>query len=191
MFRPLPPFATFTHLDIRTGYEAVFFRDTAEGFRIEGGTAAVEEGTPGSVQYRIAADDQWRTTRVEASGISPAGLRTMTAETRDGRWFVDGIERPDLDGCVDIDFETSAATNTLAVHRLDLSSRTPVQAPAAFVRFDDLRVHRMEQTYLCTEQTDDRIIFDYTSTTFDFACKLVFDSSGLIIDYPGIGRRDQ
>ena len=31
--------------------------------------------------------------------------------------------------------------------------------------------------------------FDYTSSTFDFACQLVFDGSGIVTDYPGIGRR--
>ena len=47
----------------------------------------------------------------------------------------------------------------------------------------------MEQTYLCTERTQDHIVFDYASTTADLACKLVFDGAGLVVDYPGIGRR--
>lgn len=82
-------------------------------------------------------------------------------------------------------------TNTLAVHRLDLEATEPVDVPAAFVRADGLRVERMEQTYLCTERTPERIVFDYTSATFDFRCRLVFDASGLVTDYPGIGRRHQ
>jgi hypothetical protein len=197
MFAPLPSFATFIHADVRDGYEAVCFRDphdrarNPDGFVLEGGTAAIEGRTPWSVQYRVAVDEQWRTTRVEASSISPSGFRTLAVEVRDGRWWVNGVERPDLVGCTDIDFEASVVTNTLAVHRIDLSSSSPVQAPAAFVRFDDLRVERVEQSYLCTERSDGRIVFDYTSTTFDFSCQLIFDASGLVMEYPGIGRRDR
>jgi uncharacterized protein len=194
MFANLPPFATFTHTEVRDGFESVCFRALhapGEGFLLEGGTAAIEDGIPWSVQYRVAVDENWRTTRAEATGISPSGHHQLAAEVRDGRWWINNTERPDLDGCVDIDFETSLVTNTLAVHRIDLASTIPIKVPAAFVRADDLRVERIEQTYLCVERNEDRTVFDYTSTTFAFACQLVFDASGLVTDYPGIGRRHQ
>ncbi len=189
MFAPLPPSALFRHTSVREGFESVLFRPEGERFRLEGGTAAVEDGVPLSVQYRVAVDDAWRTAYVEAAGISPSGHHTVAVETRDGRWWVDGELRPDLDGCVDIDFESSVVTNTLAVHRIDLTPGTSAEVPAAFVRADDLRVERMEQTYRCLENGPDRTTFDYSSTTFDFSCRLVFDSSGLVVDYPGIGSR--
>ena len=191
MLADLPAFATFTHAGVRDGFEAVCFRArqaTGEGFLLEGGTAAVEDGVPWSVQYRIEVDPDWCTTRVEAVGVSPSGHHTLRAERSDGRWTINGSERPDLDGCVDIDFETSVVTNTLAVHRTGLTT-VPVEVPAAFVRAHDLSVERMEQTYQCTSRTGERIVFDYTSSTFDYAARLVFDASGVITEYPGIGRR--
>lgn len=194
MFANLPTFATFTHTEVREGFEAVCFRApqaVVDGFLLEGGTAAIEDDMPWSVQYRIQVDPAWNTTLVEATGISPKGHQSLRAERRDAHWIINGAERPDLDECVDIDFESSLVTNTLAVHRVDLDSEIPVQVPAAFVRADDLRVERMEQTYLCTERNRDRTVFDYTSTTFDFACQLVFDGAGLVTEYPGIGRRHQ
>lgn len=192
MFANLPSFATFQHAGARDGFEVVCFRHpqaTGDGYLLEGGTAALEVGSPWSVQYRVAVDERWRTTQVEAVGISSLGHHTLHAECRDGRWRTDGAERPDLDGCVDIDFESSLVTNTLAVHRLDLSATTPQAVPAAFVRADDLRVERLEQSYLCTDRGEDTVTFDYTSSTFDFAGRLVFDASGVITEYPGIGRR--
>jgi hypothetical protein len=33
--------------------------------------------------------------------------------------------------------------------------------------------------------------FHYESSTFGFACDLDVDSDGLIVDYPGIARRDR
>ncbi len=192
MFANLPSLATFRHAGAREGFEAVCFRQpqaTGEGYLLEGGTTANEDGIAWSVQYRIEVDEDWQTTRVEAVGISPLGHHTLHAERRDGRWHVNGAERADLDGCIDIDFESSLVTNTLAIHRLDLSATTPQDVPAAFVRADDLRVDRVEQTYLCTDHAEDRITFEYTSSTFGFAGELVFDGSGVVIDYPGIGRR--
>lgn len=192
MFANLPSFATFRHTGVRDGFEAVCFRRpqaTGDGYLLEGGTTAIEDGTPWSVQYRIEVDEHWRTTRAEATGVSPLGHHALRVECPDGRWRVNGSERPDLDGCVDIDFESSVVTNTLAVHRLDLSASKPQDAPAAFVRADDLRVERVEQSYACTDRTEGRVTFDYTSSTFDFACELVFDDAGLVREYPGIGRR--
>ena len=192
MFANLPSFATFRHAGVRDGFEAVCFRRpqaTGAGYLLEGGTTAIEDGTPWSVHYRIEVDEHWRTTRAEAVGISPLGHHALHVECDDGRWRINGSERPDLDGCIDIDFESSVVTNTLAVHRLDLSSTKPQEVPAAFVRAEDLRVERVEQTYVCTERTKGQITFDYSSRTFDFACELVFDDSGIVRDYPGIGRR--
>jgi hypothetical protein len=193
MFANLPSFATYRHAGARDGFEIVCFRHpqaTGDGYLLEGGTTAIEDGIPWSVHYRIEVDERWRTTRVEAAGISSLGHHTLHAEHRGDRWVINGTERPDLDDCVDIDFESSVVTNTLAVHRLDLSVTTPHTVPAAFVRADDLRVERVEQSYLCTDRSDARVAFDYTSSTFGFACTLVFDAAGLVTEYPGIGRRD-
>ena len=192
MYADLPAFATFTHAHVRDGFESVCFRapqTTGTGFLLEGGTAAVEAEVPWSVQYRVEVDAGWQTRRVEATGISPSGHHSLLAERPGDQWIVNGTERPDLDGCIDIDFESSLVTNTLALHRIAIDSTEPIEVPAAFVRADDLRVERMEQTYLLTERTDDRFVYDYTSTTFDFSCQLVFDASGIVIDYPGIGHR--
>jgi uncharacterized protein len=192
MFAKLPSFATYLHSGAREGFEVVFFRapqGTDRGLVLEGATTALESGDPWSVQYRIEVDHTWHTIRVESLSISSSGRRTLHAERHNGRWVVDGTERPDLDGCVDVDFESSLVTNTLAVHRIDLASTTPVEVPAAFVRADDLRIERLEQTYRCTERSADRIVFDYASTTVDFAAQLVFDAAGLVLEYPGLGRR--
>jgi uncharacterized protein len=187
----VPGFATFTHAGAREGFEVVCFRPGAGADRLilEGGTAAIEDGNPWSVHYRVAVDGGWGTTGVEAVGISPSGHHTLNAERRAGRWTVNGIERPDLDECIDVDFESSLATNTLPVHRINLDATTLVHVPAAFVHADDLRVDRVEQTYLCTERTADRIVVDYASATFDYSGRLVFDGSGLVTEYPGLGHR--
>lgn len=46
-------------------------------------------------------------------------------------------------------------------------------------------MHRLEQTYEYLKPGR----FAYTSTTFEFACEIRFDASGLVLDHPGIARR--
>lgn len=165
----------------------MFASSNEAGHVLKGHTTALESGTAWSVGYVVETDQSWRTVRVRAASLSPWGGAEVVLERRDGdRWFVDGEHRPELDGCVDVDFESSSVTNTLPIHRLDLPVGQAVDVPAAFVRADDLRVERLEQTYTRLNESGR---FAYTSSTFDVACELVYDAAGLIIDYPGIATR--
>ena len=76
MFADLPSSATYVHAGIRDGFEVVFFRASGRGLVLEGGTSAVEDGIPWSVQYRIEVDQAWHTTRVESAD----GLRVERLE---------------------------------------------------------------------------------------------------------------
>ena len=60
--------------------------------------------------------------------------------------------------------------------------------PAAFVR-SDLRVERLEQRYTLIEAGPERLLFQYESSTFEFACELRYDRAGLVVEYPGIATR--
>ena len=186
----LPPVATWQHTGVRTGYEVLFVQRSAAGVRLRGVTTAMEDGAAWSVGYRIDLDDGWRTQRVETVNSTADGERRVSIRRfADDRWSVDGVPRPDLDGCSDIDLESSSVTNTLPVHRLRFDRGRPVSAPAAFVWANDLRVEREEQLYTLTSETTEALGFHYESPTFDFRCELTFDAAGLIISYPGIAVR--
>ena len=178
---PLPAAAAWQHVDARSGFEVLF---TAPGV-LDGHTTAVEAGEIWAISYRIELDPAWRTIRADVIGRSPSGTRTIRLERLPGdRWTVDGTPRPDLDGCRDVDLESSAVTNTLPIHRSEFPPGRPVPCPAAYVRAD-LSVERLEQTY--TARAEHR--FDYDSPAFGFAAELHYDEAGLIVDYPGIARR--
>jgi hypothetical protein len=105
------------------------------------------------------------------------------------RWRVDGVRRPDLDGCFDVDLESSACTNLLPVRRLQLRVGEATDAPAVYVRAADLTVERLEQHYRRVEDDGPHEAYDYAAPTFDFAGRLLYDRSGLVTDYPGIASR--
>jgi hypothetical protein len=90
-----------------------------------------------------------------------------------------------LDGCLDVDLEASAMTNTLPIHRFGTEDNLVHDAPAAYVRVSNLVVERLEQRYVRRASG----IYDYEAPAFDFGCQLRYDSSGLVVDYPGIAVR--
>jgi hypothetical protein len=95
------------------------------------------------------------------------------------------METPLLQGCLDLDLESSAMTNAFPVHRLDLSDDRVTSVPAAYVRAVGTAVGRLEQTYTRVGEGT----YAYAAPEFDFACQLVYDEHGLVRNYPGIATR--
>jgi hypothetical protein len=186
-----PPHAAWQHREARDGFEVAFFGASEGALRIEGDTSAVESGAPWAVHYDIELGRDWITRRARVAGRSRSGAQTTTIESDGaGRWRLDGEPAPRLDGCLDVDLESSALTNAFPVHRLALEPGDEAEAPAAYVRAEDLALERLEQHYRRLE--DDargRPRYHYSAPAFDFECELVYDGHGLVLDYPGIATR--
>ena len=184
------PFAAWRHREGRDGFEVVFRRAADDGERFEGHTSAVEDGRAWSVVYETRLDAEWRTRAATVTARSAVGLRTVVLETDGlGKWLVDGAPAPILDGCLDVDLESSVLTNAFPVHRLGLAVGDGAEAPAAYVRAQDAAVERLEQRYV--RAPDDRVRerYDYAAPAFGVACRLVYDEHGLVLDYPGLAVR--
>lgn len=187
---PFPPQAAWRHGPAQVGFEVVFPRKTSDGFYFESHTSAVEHEQAWAVYGRLEVDASGATRRAQVSGSSDTGRREVTLEHDGaGHWTIDGVPAPELAGCLDVDLESSAFTNTLPVQRLALDVGERASAPAAYVRAADLRVERLEQTYLRLPDEGGRQRFDYESPAFGFRCLLVYDEHGLVLDYPGIAVR--
>jgi hypothetical protein len=189
-FRAPPSTACWQHREARSGFEVAYFQAAGSGWIIEGTTAAVEDGQTWVVTYRIELDAAWVTRTARIGARTVAGSRETRLESDGyGRWLVNGAPAPDLDGCLDVDLESSAMTNTLPVHRLDLPAGAQAAAPAAYVRALDLTVDRLEQTYLRIADQGAHHQYHYSAPAFGFTSRLVYDENGLVIDYPGIALR--
>jgi hypothetical protein len=162
----------------------------AERRVVEGDTAAVEGGEAWSVQYAITLGLNWHTRNARVSGLSTSGACDRTLQSNGhGRWWIDGERAPNLDGCRDVDLESSTFTNALPVKRLELGVGEEADAPAVYVRSVGLRVARLEQRYVRLEDDAGRERYRYAAPAFDFECELLYDKAGLLLDYPGIGLR--
>jgi uncharacterized protein len=189
-FTSLPPTAAWRHDGARSGFEVAWFHRDDVGYRIEGCTAAIEKGQAWVVDYDISVDASWTTRSARVRGRSARGSTSVRLEARGrGRWLVDGEPAPRLDGCLDVDLESSVVTNTLPVHRMALAIGDRTEVPAAYVRSVDLAVERLDQTYARTADDGARQVYEYAAPVFDFTARLVYDESGLVLDYPGLAVR--
>jgi uncharacterized protein len=189
-FAAPPPFAAWRHRHARDGFEVVFVHVRDDGYQLEGSTAAVEDGQAWAVRYLVTLDAGWRTRHARVSGRSAASADELTLEADgSGGWLVNGAAAPQLDGCLDVDLESSSCTNTLPVHRLGLAVGEAADPPAAYVRALDLSVERLEQRYARVENHGKQQRYDYAAPAFGYRDQLVYDESGLVLDYPGIAVR--
>jgi uncharacterized protein len=190
-FGSLPPSAAWRHVDARDGFEVAFPQTRDGGYEVVGYATAVEDGRAWAVRYEIVVDDAWRTRMAYVSSRSVSGGHEVRLEADgSGHWRIDGVPAPYLDGCFDIDLEASSCTNALPVHRLALGVGHGADAPAAYVRALGGDVERLEQRYVRIEDDGTRRRFDYTAPVFDYRGLLVYDASGLVLDYPGIAIRN-
>jgi hypothetical protein len=185
-----PRCAAWQHREAINGFEVVFLSRRDIGQLIEGETAAVEGGEAWAVRYEIDLGSGWLTRTAHLSSRSAVGVHECTLESDGaGSWRVDGAPAPRLEGCLDVDLESSCLTNAFPVHRLGLAVGEEAEAPAAYVRALDLTVERLEQRYARLDDAGGLQRYHYAAPRFEFECELVYDEFGLLLDYPKIGIR--
>ena len=144
-FAPLPAVAAWQLIEAHEGFEVAHLTPGVDAIRFSGTSVGVEDGQAWSFRYDLEIGAGWH---ADGGSVHSADGGRLTLESDGpGRWLVDGAHDPALDGCLDIDLEGSALTNTAPVHRLDLGVGDEAPAPAVYVRTNTLAVERLDQTY--------------------------------------------
>lgn len=153
-------------------------RQTADGWRLEGLVVLPVDGEPAAIRYGVDLDAGWRTRRADVAVEAAGGDRTIAfAIDAEGRWAVEGAPAGPLDGCVDVDLAFTPATNTLQIRRLGLQVGESRRLPVAWLRFPELTVEKLTQTY--TRLAPDR----WSYGDADFTAELVVDPGGYVLRY--------
>lgn len=175
------------------------------------GSAIGGDPLPYRLRYDLVTDTDYVTKygyvtsrlMIRASGL---GWRRSLELTRldDGGWTVSpwsegepGLPPPggdpaELRGALDVDIEGCPLTNTMPVlrhglHRgLDPYGRT-VDFSMVFVTVPQLTTRLVPQHYTPLDRTGDEATIRYASGSFQ--AEVTFDSSGFVLNYPGVGRR--
>jgi hypothetical protein len=151
------------------------------------------ETGPGFVTARlqvVSRGEGWRRSldlRRTAAGAWEAETEAEGQEARLGR---PGGDPASLDGALDCDLGLSPLTNSMPVLRHGLLfGGGSVELRMAWVSVPDLGVHASGQRYTFVRAEDKRSVVRYEATDGDFTADITFDRDGIVVDYPGIGRR--
>jgi uncharacterized protein len=157
-----------------------------EGYEIMGAILVAEGGKPLRIDYRLCCSLDWRTREVDVEQVLSADRSRMNL-TADGGggWRVNGVEAPELAGCIDVDLEFSPSTNALPINRLRLKVGERAEISAAWVRFPALHVMTSHQAYQRLDQGQ----YLFQSLASGFEAVLDVDRDGLPLLYSGIWQR--
>ena len=140
---------------------------------------------PCRLDYEIECDMLWGTRDVTVRGqIGEAPVTLVLSRDSDGAWCANGVAQPAVQGCMDVDLGFSPSTNLLPIRRLKLAIGARADVRAAWVRFPELTLEVLEQTYArLTEHT-----YQYESAGGEFRRELTVNDNGFVVDYPGLWR---
>ncbi|MCI0687561.1 MAG: putative glycolipid-binding domain-containing protein [Sporichthyaceae bacterium] len=151
---------------------------TGTGHTLSGTVLLPFDGRPAEVRYLILVDELWHTRATGVSVRTDGRPRHLSLGSDGaGNWHVNESSAPMLAGCSDVDLGVSPATNTLPIRRLASAAGDVVAVRAAWVKFPELTVEVLEQTY----ERLDRNRWQYRAG--NFSAELTVDSAGLILRY--------
>ena len=159
-----------------------------DGAAILRGTAVfVEEGEPTLVTYEVACNAEWRTSKAHASGsLGSRAFDVTLAVDSAGMWTLNGKHISAVDGCIDVDLSFTPATNLLPIRRLALPVGASAPVRAAWLRFPELTVEVLEQTYHRTGKTR----YAYESDNGAFRAELEVDDAGMVVHYENLWKAE-
>lgn len=168
-----------------SGLELASLEVSETSSSITGAVVTVQHETTWEIRYWIEADAEGRTraVRVEWTADDAAGRIELSVNER-GQWLRDGTELPDLDDAIDVDLGFSPSTNALPIRRLELGEGESAELVAAWIRFPELDVVPLRQSY----ERLDLHHYRYRSST-GFERTIEVDEDGLVVDYPGVWAR--
>jgi hypothetical protein len=160
------------------GCDHVELHRGSAGLRLSGVAIFSWRHEPCKLEYEVIASVDGRTRRARVTGRmgeKPVNVRVTADRAR--RWTLNGRPVPSVQGCIDVDFNFTPATNTLSLLRLDLDKGQSAPVRSAWLKFPELTLHPLEQKY----RRLDAMTYRYESPRFQTV--LDMSPSGLILRY--------
>jgi hypothetical protein len=167
------------------GHEEARIEQTPGGWRLTGQVEAEAATVRALLRYVVECDRDWLTRRAVVTGsASAAPIRFELAADGAGHWSLNGASLPPVEGALDIDLGFTPATNLLPIRRLGLAVGEHMEVRTAWVRFPELRVEALEQSY----QREAAHVFHYVALVDGerFQARLDTDDFGRVLLYEGL-----
>jgi uncharacterized protein len=185
----MKPFPSQSHMRWRRidvpGREEARIDQTADGWRLTGQLEVEEPSGSAQLMYLIECEPDWRTRLAVVTGSAwGAPIRFELGADGTGHWTLNGSPLPLVEGALDVDLGFTPATNLLPIRRLDLAVGERARVWTTWLRFPELRVEALEQSY----QREAARIFCYDAVVDGekFQARLDTDELGRILRYEGL-----
>lgn len=184
----LDPFPPQSHMRWRRldvpGREDARVEQSSAGWCLTGQLDVEESGVSASLRYRIDCDHDWRTRFALIEGVCGGQRIRFDLAVDEGSWKRDGRPLPELSGAIDVDLGFTPATNTLPIRRLGLAVGESAPVKSAWLRFPELRLEVLEQTYTREAERVYRYVAHVDRAPF--MARLDTDGYGRVLRYEGL-----
>lgn len=152
--------------------------------------------------WTLDVDELWRTRRIDVVASGRGWSRHLClVRSATGAWTSEAaalgqsalaspgiVPGADLGGALDCDLGLCPLTNVMPVRRLGLLAGSVPDTPLvmAWIEVPSLRVLRSDQVYGSGSAPG---LVRYTSRSRDVRTELEVDDDGVVVDYPGLARR--
>ncbi|HKI01302.1 MAG TPA: putative glycolipid-binding domain-containing protein [Thermoanaerobaculia bacterium] len=165
------------------GHETARLEEQDGAWHLGGTAVFLHEGQPCRLDYRVICDAQWRTVSGQVAGfVGDQPVDVECSADGEGRWHLQGVEQPQVAGCIDLDLNFSPSTNLLPVRRLGLAVGEEAPVRAAWLRFPSFRLEPLEQVYRRTAPG----AYRYESAGGSFTADLEVNGAGFATRYAGL-----
>jgi uncharacterized protein len=165
------------------GHELCSLFSDSSGWLLLGMALFAHKQHPCRLDYRIECDTTWHTQSAWVQGwLNQTFIDIQIKTDSTGNWWLNEVEQPQVVGCTDIDLNFSPSTNLLPIRRLSLEVGETAEVKAAWLRFPSFQLEPLPQQYRRLDENRYR----YESAGGQFVAELKVNSSGFVIDYPGI-----
>lgn len=167
------------------GREEAHVERTDAGWRLTGALEVEDGGVAAVLRYTVDLDAGWRTRSALIEGMANGEpVRFDLACDGAGNWSRDGVPLPALAGADDVDLGFTPATNTLPIRRLSLAVGETRAVRSAWLRFPELRMEPLEQTY--TRRAERVFRYHALVDGEPFTARLDTDDLGRVLRYEGL-----
>lgn len=164
------------------GHEVARLTALDSFWHLTGTAVFAHGGQPCRLDYLVICDSRWRTVSAHVFGwVGAETIKIDVSVDSARRWRLQGTERPEVDGCIDVDINFSPSTNLLPIRRLALGIGQEAKVQAAWLRFPGFTLEPLEQLY----RRLDVGTYRYESAGGRFAVDLQVNAEGFVTRYTG------
>jgi uncharacterized protein len=172
--------AIWRRLDV-PGHDVAHVAETETGWRLEGVAVFKHERGPARVSYWVECATDWSTRRAGVAAWIGAQRCDLDIErTANGQWKLNGETLKGLDGCVDVDFGFTPATNFLQLRRCNLQVGRRAQFNVAWIDVPEGSLTSLLQRYERRTASS----YWYESPQGPYEATLEMSDSGFVRVYP-------